>query len=260
MTSPPRVGLARRPPINSATIREQIVALLSVPERLPLTDAELGAQFWQHHPRFRFLKNAPCDARVLDVGAGAGTLARWKTWQEPDRSDLLLYGVDLAEGGDDADLYEDWEICNLDTERPRFSGMKFDAFFASHIIEHLASPTPLFAYMADAAARRAWVYLEWPSPETREFPTREELASLGFNVTTANFHDDRTHRQTYDVNEVRASLEGYGFAAVESGYIVMRDLGEELLARGRRLNRRDWRLLGLWAATGWCNCIVAVRR
>jgi hypothetical protein len=48
-----------------------------------------------------------------------------------------------------------------------------------------------------------------------------------------------------------------GFALIEGGEIDLGLLAQELAVRGKRLNELDWRQMGLWCATGWCNYVVA---
>jgi SAM-dependent methyltransferase len=234
---------------------DRLVALVSQRERLRERDAKIWTAFWQSYPRFRFLKTVARDARLLDIGAGSGGLALWAKWLPPKRDDIVFHGVDLGRG-EHAGLHRDWRVADLDAGLPDF-GAPFDAFHASHLIEHLRSPARLFADMRAQAAPGARVYLEWPHPRTQGFPRAAELAARGFAIQTLNFSDDDTHLATPAWAEVAHLLAEAGFAVVEGGEISLGLLAEEVAVRGRRRDELDWRQMGLWAATGWCNHIVA---
>ncbi len=104
--------------------------------RLAMSEDDLLETYWRFHPRFRFVKTAPANAALLDIGAGSGGLARWKTWLPPIRDDIVCYGADRQRGADAA-LYRDWEAVDLDDVLPRFAGVTFDAAVLSHVIEHV---------------------------------------------------------------------------------------------------------------------------
>jgi len=231
--------------------------LLRTPARLPGTDDEILETFWPAHPRFRFFKNAPFNARLLDIGAGNGGMHFWRDWGRPDRRDIRLFGVDLARG-EHADAYEQWEVANLDEGLPRFDGRPFDAFLASHLIEHVADPSALIRAIAARAAPGAWLFLEWPHPMTVDLPGAAELdRELDFRIQTFNFHDDSTHRQTPARDALEAMLAEHGFGVVESGETRLGMIAEELLARGRLRDDMTFRQMGLWSAIGWANYVIA---
>lgn len=235
----------------------EIERLISLGERLDISDDELELLFWRFYPRYRFIKTLPLDAALLDIGAGSGGLHLWAGWGSPPRHDLRFYGVDLQRG-QWADRYADWQVADLDQGLPEFS-THFDAFLASHLIEHVASPLALIAAMRRQAATGARMYLEWPHPRSAGFPSAAELAKRGFVVQTVNFHDDHTHLRPLERSDVTEALAAEGFRTVEEGEIALGVLAEELMARGRRRDDLTWRQMGLWSRTGWCNYVIAER-
>jgi SAM-dependent methyltransferase len=235
---------------------KKILSLIESPERLSASDAAVHEAFWWSYPRFRFFKSLPVGSRLLDLGAGSGGLALWRNWLEPFRTDIRMFGVDLAIG-QYAKLYDRWWTGNLDIGHPNFENQKFDAFLASHFIEHLASLPKLIAYLAQVSEPGARLYFEWPAPHTINLPSAKVIAVHGFHIQTLNFYDDGSHIQTYSLDEVTMALEREGFTVVEQGEIRLAALAQELLARGRRTDELTWRQMGLWAAIGWCNYLTA---
>jgi SAM-dependent methyltransferase len=230
--------------------------MLDAPELLPLGDEAVERLFWFFHPRFRFFKTLPPAARLLDVGAGSGGLHFWREWNDPPRPDITLFGIDRARG-EHADHYEAWPEIDLDTALPDFHGERFDGFLMSHVLEHLADPARLFAWMAEVAAPGARIYLEWPHPTTQTLPTADMLRAHGFDIQAFRFNDDSTHLHAPTESEVAQMLSASGFQVREAGRIELGLAARELMARGVRRDDMAWRQMGLWALTGWAAYIIA---
>lgn len=229
--------------------------LKSVKPRLDVTDGELLELFWQAHPRFQFFSSLAWGANLIDIGAGGGGLAHWKKWIKPARSDLNLYGVDRTTGEHRA-LYAGWEAIDLDDEMPSFPGIELNAFYTTHLIEHLAAPQSLIKWLSDRAPPGARIYVEWPSPSTIALPRRDELIRHGVDVVISNFADDLTHRETLDLPLVLRWLAEAGLEVVSSGAIDLGILGEELFARA---SDRDTRSMGYWSMMQFSLFAVAVK-
>jgi predicted O-methyltransferase YrrM/SAM-dependent methyltransferase len=239
---------------DAARWRDYVFDIARTPARAAVTGSDAMESLWRVHPRWRFLKELPPNATLLDIGAGSGGLAFWRS-EPPERCDIRFYGVDLQIGAH-AGLYQGWEVVNLDVAKPSFPGVKFSGFLASHLIEHLADPEALIAYMASVAQPGARVYLEWPSPKTALFPTRDELfAATGCNVSTLNFFDDKTHKAVLEPEYVVSLLVRHGFRIVNGGEINLGDIALEAMAHGRE--RGADMQTGLWYATGWATYLQA---
>jgi SAM-dependent methyltransferase len=232
---------------------------LEAAEQLSMTDEALEQVFWAFHPRFRFFKTLPPSARLLDVGAGAGGLHFWRDWGDPARPDIELFGVD-RERGEHMSHYAAWQELDLDLHQPDFGPVRFDGFLASHVIEHLADPASLLAWMGSMAKPGARVYLEWPDPLTLTLPPAEALRARGFAIQAFCFHDDATHRWAPSLAEAAAMLDAAGFALCESGRIQLGLVAQELMARGVRRNDLHWRQMGLWAQVGWAAYAIGCLR
>ncbi|MBM3596163.1 MAG: class I SAM-dependent methyltransferase [Alphaproteobacteria bacterium] len=238
---------------------DDIFKLIEAKPFLSCSDSELEQLFWTMHPRFRFFKTVPQNCVFLDIGANNGGLHFWREWGAPKRSDITMYGVDLQHG-EHAGHYAGWESFNLDERQPSFPGVKFDAFYATHLIEHLANLDQFLAYMESASAPGARVFFEWPAPRTKDFPSSALLRERGFDIQTYNFFDDYTHVDTYSLDAIGPKLEQYGFHVTEIGEIDIGQVAVECIARGRASNNLTFRQLGLWCATGWSNYVSARRQ
>jgi 2-polyprenyl-3-methyl-5-hydroxy-6-metoxy-1,4-benzoquinol methylase len=245
---------ASEPPV-SPDFSKLIAQLKSTERRLALSDSELLEAFWQAHPRFQFFKTLPWGAKLLDIGAGNGGLAHWKNWGQPARPDIDLYGVDL-EMGEHRSLYADWETIDLDAQLPTFSGVPLNAFYTTHLIEHLAQPQRLIQWLGERAQPHARLFVEWPDPSTVELPTREDLRKSGIEVAMSNFADDLTHKKSPDSTTLIAWLAEAGFAVISSGTIDAGVFGEELFARG---TDPDTRTMGYWSIVKFSRYAVAVK-
>jgi SAM-dependent methyltransferase len=242
--------------LQAARWRDYVFRTVMTPRQTEATDSEASEALWRVHPRWRFLKQLQPNAKLLDIGAGSGALAFWRGGT-PERWDLEMYGVDLSVGAH-ANLYKGWEVVNLDREKPAFPGVKFNGFLASHLIEHLADPEALIRYMASVAADGARVYLEWPSPKTSLFPTRDELLqATGCKVSTLNFFDDITHKAVLEQDRVATMLLAHDFRILQGGEINLGEIALEAMARGR--DKGGDMQTGLWYATGWATYLLAER-
>ncbi len=242
--------------MNKAGWREFVYWLSKAPAHLSMSDSDVAEALWQRHPRRQFLKALPVNAKLLDIGAGSGGLSFWRGGK-PERWDIQFYGTDFAVG-EHHNNYVAWEATNLDERMPAFPGVQFDAFMASHVIEHLAAPETLIAYMAGVAAEGARVYFEWPAPKTVDFPSRDEFhAATGCSLSTLNFYDDSTHRMPLEPALIAGMLEANGFAVVNGGEIELGEIAIEAMARGR--DRNSDMQTGLWCATGWATYLQAQR-
>jgi tetratricopeptide (TPR) repeat protein/2-polyprenyl-3-methyl-5-hydroxy-6-metoxy-1,4-benzoquinol methylase len=233
--------------------RELIPRLKRARSRLDIPDSELLDAFWRHHPRWKFFKNLPDDSHLVDLGAGEGGLAHWKTWGEPQRTDLRLYGVDRRRGAY-ADLYDGWEALDLDEELPQFAGVPLTTCYSTHLIEHLKQPDRLVAWIGARLPPGGRCYVEWPSPSTTGLPTSQELLAAGFDVGPANFYDDSTHIAPPDPEQVGRILRDAGVDIRECGIIDLGSIAEELFLRGPD---RGARTMGFWCMSGWCAYVVA---
>ena len=236
---------------NGPQIDPDIVRLIEADAVLEISDDDLEKVFWGMHPRHAFVKALPIGARLLDIGANTGGLHFWLDYLGPHRKDISLYGVDLQRG-QFAEAYAGWNVVNLDERSPSFPGVAFDAFLATHLIEHLKDPGKLFDYMATSSSSNAAVYLEWPAPKTKAFISSSVLRQRGFNIQTFNFFDDKTHIDAPQLQHVSDMLADRGFTTIAMGEIDLGAIAAEHLVRGRYADNLAWRQMGLWCAVG-CN-------
>ncbi len=222
----------------------------------PVTDRQsLIAWYWSAHPRFRFLKCVPPDAKILDVGAGGGGLVLWKEWLEPRRPDLMLYAVDQQKA-ELFDRYTGYQICNLDQERLQFEREFFDGAILSHVLEHIADPGDLLKSLRGVMKTGGQMYIEVPTLESMDFPSRTEFASAGIPVSTVNFFDDSTHRRTFGLGELRSLTEAAGYRIIETGTIRNRFVEDTLMIQGAAHKDEELSTYGIWSRLGFAHYVI----
>lgn len=210
------------------------------------------------HPRAAFLKTLASEARVLDLGAGDGSLATMLGWPKPVRRDLELHAYSL-EKGVHFDDFASWELGDWNKAPPVFDGLEFDAVLCSHFIEHVAVPTSVPSWLGSRLSADARVYIEWPSENALLQPRRATLLERGVDLTISHFHDDATHRDLPARAQVIAALEREGFVIEAQGVIRLPWLEEQLMACFRDSEDPFGRQAAFWLATGWSQYVVAVR-
>ncbi len=229
-----------------------------MPTTTALTPDEIDAWLHLSSPRVRFLKTLPHGASVLDLGAGDGSLALFKTWLKPHRPDLRLFAVSLADGPHKA-LYDGWENKNFETDEP-FPGQSFDAVFSSHFVEHIeGGPTRLMPWVAGRLTALGRVYIETPSHFSKSGPRRESLRAMGHLVSTTNFYDDGTHKDTVDLDTLRRSFEQAGLFVDESGYWRNPFLEPILLDLSRTTHDEFHATAAVWMTTRFAQYVIGVK-
>ena len=150
-TSAPITGVSQYEPTD-------IVANLLHADKAVLCD-----MYWQRHPRFRFLKSVKPNANMLDVGCGSGGLSYWLSYLFPDRADIQLHGVDIAEG-EHSHRLASFSLVDLNSGSLPFGAESLQAAMSAHVLEHLASARNTFQELSRCMAPRAALYIEVPSP------------------------------------------------------------------------------------------------
>ena len=209
------------------------------------------------NPRTIFIKTLPKGARILDVGAGDGSLVNLKKWPKPLRNDLRMYAYAL-EKGKNFDAYDGFEIGDFEKGAPKFGAIKFDAVFCAHFIEHIANPTIFVEWVSSVLNSGGRFYLEWPSDLSTKLPSREALSKLGVNLIISNFFDDSTNRSIPERASI-ISLTNINSLHVEQlGVVRIPYFEEEVLAHFWSNNRdRPAVQLAFWSHYRWAQYIIA---
>lgn len=237
---------------------DQITEWYLRPRQAQLDDGALQRLYAMLHPRTAFLKMLPRRSRVLDLGAGDGSLSALLRWPEPDRSDLECHAYGL-EKGELFDAFATWELGDWNVARPDFAGMHFDAVLCSHFIEHIAEPHTLAAWLGERVSANGRVYIEWPSDNALRQPRQPDAKAAGVNLMITHFHDDATHRGLPSKAAVVQGLEAAGFEIESSGVIRMPWLEDQFMAAFRDAEDPFGRQAAFWLASGWSQYLVAVK-
>jgi len=231
---------------------------MSPPSNTPAAADVLDAWLHLSSPRIRFLKSLPEHSTVLDLGAGEGSLALFKAWLSPRRDDLRMYAVSLADGPHKG-LYEAWENGDFETMEP-FPGRVFDAVYAAHFAEHIAGGVDrVLGWIAARLAPQGRVYLEMPSIFSLHGPRCAALRAAGYNVSATNFHDDHTHKETVDLDTIRATMRRHGLFVEESGYWRNPYLESALSGLAGQTGDQFHATVAVWMATRFAQYAVAVK-
>jgi len=211
-------------------------------------------------PRCRFVKTLPRDARLLDVGAGDGSLQIYRRWPAPQRLDLAMFAFAVSRG-DLFDQYQDSELGAWPDSKPDFGGMTFEAIVAANFIEHIDAPLDFLHWVARRLSPQGSVYLEWPGSESLSLPTADELRASGLDVMAGNYFDDSTHRpELPQTNAVINVLRDAGLMIDETRTVRLPFLQDHLMAMGKTQDDIVPRTLAYWSFTGWCQYVIARRQ
>lgn len=216
---------------------------------------ELELLHWIFHPRFRFFKTVPVNSRLLDIGASSGGLVFWKKWQFPNRDDIKMYAIDRKKG-EFFDRFDDFKIQDLNEEKIKYDDNFFDAIFMSHIIEHLGDVRKVMNECWRLLKKGGRIYIETPTVETLDYPSRSIFLSKGIKTSTINFFDDHTHSKAYNNEEVRNFLQSSNFTIIESGTINNRFLEDELFTYGLNNNDEVITTYSIWSKLNWAHYVI----
>lgn len=211
--------------------------------------------YWRAHPRFSFFKNVPHGTLLLDAGAGSGALAHWRQWMEPARMDIRLHGID-RNPGEHFDLYEQTWLGELEECLAALPRERYNAIMCSHVLEHVYNPQHTLEQLCRVLRRDGTLYLEMPSQQSRDNPSRTELIMRGFDCSTLNFTDDHSHLKTMSISELCHLTNDAGLDADASGTICLPFVQTELMALGLQTHDSELLTYGLWSATRFAQFVL----
>ncbi|UNK48885.1 class I SAM-dependent methyltransferase [Lysobacter sp. S4-A87] len=238
---------------------EEIVEWFNRERRPAMNPGDVQELYFQLHPRTAFLKNLPENARVVDIGAGDGSLSVFKGWPRPVRQDLKMFAYSI-EKGEHFDQFEGYEISDWNVAQPSFDGIEFDALVSAHFIEHIADPTSLADWMQRKLRPNGRAYIEWPSEASLSLPGIDEVKRRGVDLMITRFDDDDTHQRLPARDLMRSALLAQGFEIEQEGVIRLPWIENQLMAGFRDADDVFCRQAAFWLAAGWSQFIVARRR
>lgn len=230
-------------------------------ERDPLMSSQACVEYMHLlHPRAIFIKTLKRNAKILDMGAGDGSLAIFRNWPQPVRSDLQMFAFSLEKGAN-FDSYDRYELGDWERNPPLFDGMSFDAIFASHFIEHVSDPLAFVRWAAQRLTDDGRLYLEWPSQKATSLPPRDDVIGKGINIIISNFYDDHTHRDIPKTNSVIRQIEKCRLEVDQQGIIRFPFFEDEVLAHFAKDNADPAAVqLAFWSKYRWSQYVIASKK
>jgi SAM-dependent methyltransferase len=227
------------------------------PPSFPVDDLDIA--FNTVTPRSIFVKNLRPGVRLLDVGAGEGTLSVYRTWPLFPRLDIKMYALSLTKG-ERFDGYDGYELKNFQETDDVFSDIDFQAVVCCHFIEHMTDPHRTVEFFRRRLGLGGRVYLEWPHPISKRMPSMTSLINTGIQVSTIRFDDDSTHIEAWSMSELSTILREKGFAIEAAGRTYFPFLADELRNHGCMQSDPVRTTLAVWAFVGWAQYLVAVKQ
>jgi SAM-dependent methyltransferase len=216
---------------------------------------DLHNLYWSNHPRFLYFKNVVPSAKLLDLGAGPGSVALWKNWKEPLRPDINMYAADI-QAGEFLNLYQDYHLCDLEKDKIKFSSKYFDSILCSHVFEHISNLDHLLSECRRLLKPAGQFYIECPSQFSLKNPSNRLFAKKGISVSTVNFFDDPSHLRTFSLAELTSLLEHHQFQILRSGYIDHPYLEDEMFTYGIDHDNIEIMTYAVWARTRFSQYVV----
>ena len=222
---------------------------------LDMTFDQLYNYFWLTHPKYCFFKSIPENGKLLDIGAGPGSLIGWKYWFDPQRTDLNMYAIDIIEG-EHFKKYSEYKICDINKDGIDYPDNFFDSILCNHVIEHISNWKYLFTEIKRVLKPGRTGYLELPTLESTKIPSREIFLKEGFNCSTLNFYDDPTHIKTDSLKNLEKMFEEIGVCIIGKGFIENKFLEDKLVKYGFDNQNENLTTYGLWSKFKFCQYLI----
>lgn len=148
---------------------------------------------------FRYVRQLPAGAKVLDAGCGTGGLLELI---EQENSLIATVGIDI---GEPPLFISVGSLLRGSVAQLPFADNSFHLVICSHVIEHLANPSLCIRELLRVCRPGGRIYIETPSPRAAWVPF--------FNV----FWDDPTHVRPYSKTGLQRLFEMQGALIRKTG-------------------------------------------
>ncbi|MCP1538102.1 class I SAM-dependent methyltransferase [Methylorubrum extorquens] len=244
--------------LPEAELRERLSLWCKSKVNSPVERDDFDLYYNTVAPRSVFVKNAPSDACLLDMGAGNGSLSIYKSWPSIARPDIKFYGTSL-DPIENEDRYEQISISNFETTPRPFGGVDFDVMVASHFIEHLTDVRSFIKWAASCLKPGGRIYLEWPHEFTKNMPPASFFADNGIPAFTTNFFDDSTHVQTWAMDDVISIAGASNLRPESTGRIVLPYCADQMRDFSRASGDKVLGTFAVWCAVGWAQYLILAK-
>lgn len=207
-------------------------------------------------PRTVFLKSVPSEGAGIDLGAGDGGTRKIRDWLHPPRPDIRLFAVSLEQNQGLAEYEERW-IGDFEQNVPRFSRDTFDFILCCHFVEHIKDLWRFFGWVSSTLSPGGRIYIEWPHPDAKLQPRREDLFKLGYRPVITNFYDDATHVDAWNQEQLAEIAKSLGLRLTAWSQIKSPWVGDQMRNVALRGGGDDVDLtFAIWAHVGWAQYAI----
>lgn len=148
--------------------------------------------------KFNWIKSAPNNALVLDIGCGNDSGLKIKSV----RTDIVYHGVDIADynlSRSGKEAMDEYFVFNENSFLAELEDLphEYDCVILSHVLEHVKNPHELISVLTTKLKSDGKCFVSFPAMESVNFPKRN---------WTLNFYDDLTHFNLIDSDSLVEDL------------------------------------------------------
>lgn len=162
------------------------------------------------HYKYRFINsNYKENFRVLEIGIGNDAPLYFKKFYP----DAIYDGLDLdlnynISQESIAYINKFYQINLEKSELKEINDAYYDYILCAHVIEHLENGEEVVNKLSKKVKEGGMIYFEYPSERSKRLPSKK--GSL-------NFYDDKTHKNTYDIEKLKKILIENNFKIIRGG-------------------------------------------
>jgi ubiquinone/menaquinone biosynthesis C-methylase UbiE len=162
------------------------------------------------HYKYRFVNSLKKEKLlVLEVGIGNDAPLIFKRYYPQAVYDGLDIDLNYNLSKESINFLNKFYQIDLEkTDLNEIEDNYYDYIICAHVIEHLCNGEEIVDKLSRKIKKDGLIYFEYPSEKSKKLPSKR--GSL-------NFYDDKTHKNTYDINRLRKILIANNFKIIRSG-------------------------------------------
>jgi SAM-dependent methyltransferase len=207
------------------------------------------------HYKYRFVDSLNKEnLNVLEIGIGNDAPLNFKKFYPNAIYDGLDIDLSYNLSKESIDFLN--KFFPFDLEKSDLKEIKenyYDYIICAHVIEHLDNGKEVVDILGRKVKSGGLIYFEYPSERSKKLPSKK--GSL-------NFYDDKSHKNTYDINELKEILIENNFEIIRSGNKrdIIRIIFFPYIALKSLLTNGYIGGYAFWDLLGFADYILAKRR